>query len=150
MCDVVQTARSTFYYETKEQTNEDDVTEAIADIFHKNRKAYGTPKIKVKLQERGFVFSRRRIGRIMKAQRLVSTYTVAQYKPLMATCNEASTAKRLHREFKQWCTSLLRTFRECDRRVDFYGKMDYTHPIDDEGCMIENRLYDVHLWQEAS
>ncbi|NTZ16247.1 hypothetical protein EXW96_01190 [Paenibacillus sp. JMULE4] len=91
MCDVLQIARSTFYYETKEQPNEDNVTETIVDIFHKNRKAYGTRKIKVKLQDRGFVVSRRRMGRIMKEQGLVSTYTVAQYRPRKTACNEAMT-----------------------------------------------------------
>ena len=101
MCDVLQIARSTFYYEAKEPAKEDDITEAIVDIFHKNRKAYGTRKIKVKLQERGMVVSRRRIGRIMKEQGLVSTYTVAQYKPHKATCNEAATANVLDREFEQ-------------------------------------------------
>lgn len=101
MCDVLQIARSTFYYEAKEQPNEDEITEAIVDIFHKNRKAYGTRKIKVKLYERGFVVSRRRIGRIMKEQGLVSTYTVAQYKPHKAACNEEATANILNREFDQ-------------------------------------------------
>ncbi|QGJ66393.1 IS3 family transposase [Bacillus velezensis] len=47
----------------------------IVDIFHKNRKANGTRKIKTKLQEQGFIVSRRRIGRIMREQGLVSTYT---------------------------------------------------------------------------
>jgi putative transposase len=47
MCDVLQIARSTFYYDAKEQGNEDDITEAIVEIFHNNRKAYGTRKIKV-------------------------------------------------------------------------------------------------------
>ncbi|WP_042228631.1 IS3 family transposase, partial [Paenibacillus popilliae] len=70
-------------------------------IFHKNRKAYGTRKIKVKLHERGIVVSRRRIGRIMKEQGLVSTYTVAQYKPHKAKCNEEATANNLNREFDQ-------------------------------------------------
>jgi len=46
MCDVLQIARSTFYYEAKERVAEDDVTEAIVDIFFKNRKAYGIRKIK--------------------------------------------------------------------------------------------------------
>ncbi len=101
MCDVLQIARSTFYYETKEQPNEDNVTEAIVDIFHKNRKAYGTRKIKVKLQDRGFVVSRRRMGRIMKEQGLVSTYTVAQYRPHKTACNEAMTENVLNREFEQ-------------------------------------------------
>ncbi|MFH5181432.1 IS3 family transposase [Paenibacillus sp. TAB 01] len=101
MCDVLQIARSTFYYDAKELTNEDDVTEAIIEIFHSNRKAYGTRKIKVKLEERGIVVSRRRIGRIMKEQGLVSTYTVAQYKPHKTTPNEATTRNVLDREFEQ-------------------------------------------------
>ncbi len=100
MCDVLQMARSTFYYEAKERVDEDDMTEAIVEIFHKNRKAYGTRKIKVKLQEQGIVVSRRRIGRIMKEQGLVSTYTVAQYKPHKTACNEATTANVLDREFE--------------------------------------------------
>lgn len=101
MCDVLQIARSTYYYDAKEQLNEDDITEAIVEIFHNNRKAYGTRKIKVKLQERGIVVSRRRIGRIMKEQGLVSTYTVAQYKPHKTTPNEATTENVLGREFEQ-------------------------------------------------
>ncbi|WP_157179503.1 IS3 family transposase [Brevibacillus sp. CF112] len=101
MCDVLQIARSTFYYEAKESPKEDEITEAIVEIFQKNRKAYGTRKIKVKLQERGLVVSRRRIGRIMKEQGLVSTYTVAQYKPHKTACNEATTGNVLDREFDQ-------------------------------------------------
>ncbi|MFK4305086.1 transposase InsO family protein [Paenibacillus sp. RC254] len=92
MCDVLQIARSTFYYDAQERATEDDVTEAIVDIFHKNRKAYGTRKIKVKLHERGLIVSRRRIGRIMKEQGLVSSYTVAQYKPHKTACNTDTTA----------------------------------------------------------
>jgi len=101
MCDVLQIARSTFYSEPKEQVTEDDVTEAIVDIFFKNRKAYGTRKIKTKLQEQGIIVSRRRIGRIMKEQGLVSTYTIAQYKPYKSACNEETTANVLDRAFDQ-------------------------------------------------
>ncbi|WP_432775040.1 IS3 family transposase [Brevibacillus gelatini] len=101
MCDVLQIARSTFYYEAKERAKEEKITEAIVEIFQKNRKAYGTRKIKVKLQERGLVVSRRRIGRIMKEQGLVSPYTVAQYKPHKTACNEATTGNVLDREFDQ-------------------------------------------------
>ncbi len=71
------------------------------EIFHKNRKAYGTRKIKFKLQEQGFVVSRRRIGRIMKEQGLVSAYTIAQYKPHKTACNEVETANVLARKFEQ-------------------------------------------------
>ena len=101
MCSVLQMERSTFYYEVKEKPTEDELTKAIVEIFHKNRKAYGTRKIKVKLEERGFIVSRRRIGRIMQEQGLVSTYTVAQFKPHKTACNEAATANVLDREFNQ-------------------------------------------------
>ncbi|WP_374021038.1 IS3 family transposase [Paenibacillus thiaminolyticus] len=39
----------------------------------KSSKDYGTRKIKAKLHERGLTISRRRIGRILKEQGLVST-----------------------------------------------------------------------------
>ncbi|WP_404822640.1 IS3 family transposase [Paenibacillus gallinarum] len=101
MCEVLQIARSTFYYEAKERDHEEAVTTAIVEIFHTNRKAYGTRKIKVKLKEQGFIVSRRRIGRTMKEEGLVSTYTIAQYKPHKTACNEATTANVLKREFDQ-------------------------------------------------
>lgn len=94
MCDVLQIAKSTFYYEAKEERNEDKLTAAIVEIFHKNRKAYGTRKLKVKLKEQGFIVSRRHMGRIMKEQGLVSTYTVAQYKPCKTVSNDAATVQR--------------------------------------------------------
>ncbi|CAH1218984.1 IS3 family transposase IS655 [Paenibacillus auburnensis] len=37
----------------------------------------------------------------MKEQGLVSTYTVAQFKPHKAACNDAATAYVLNREFEQ-------------------------------------------------
>ena len=101
MCDVLQIARSTFYYEAKEQTKDDELTQAIVNIFRKNRKAYGTRKIKVKLHEQGFLVSRRRIGRIMHEQGLISTYTIAKYKPHKTACNEATTVNVLNRQFEQ-------------------------------------------------
>ncbi|WP_413409526.1 IS3 family transposase [Paenibacillus amylolyticus] len=101
MCNVLEIAKSTFYHEAKEKPNEDELTEAIVEIFHKNRKVYGTRKIKAKLQERGLIVSRRRIGRIMQEQSLVSTYTVAQFKPHKTACNEEKTVNELGREFDQ-------------------------------------------------
>ena len=76
------------------------MTTAIVDIFHKNRKAYGTRKIKAKLHECGLAVSRRRIGQIMNEQGLVATYTVAQYKPHKVACNSTA-ANTLNREFSQ-------------------------------------------------
>jgi len=46
MCNVLEIAKSTFYHEAKEKPNEDELTEAIVEIFHNNRKVYGTRKNK--------------------------------------------------------------------------------------------------------
>lgn len=101
MCDVLQISKSTYYYEACERPNEDDITALIVEIFEKNRKAYGTRKIKAKLHERGVIVSRRRIGRIMKEQGLVSTYTIAQFKPHKSAPNESKHSNELNREFQR-------------------------------------------------
>lgn len=101
MCAVLQISKSTYYYEACERPNEDALTALIVEIFEKNRKAYGTRKMKAKLHERGVTVSRRRIGRIMKEQELVSTYTVAQFKPHKLACNESKQSNELNREFQQ-------------------------------------------------
>jgi len=73
MCDVLQLSRSTYYYEEKELSKVDkELTDAIIEIFHKSRQNYGTRKIKHELKKFGIIASRRRIGRIMKENGLVS------------------------------------------------------------------------------
>ncbi len=75
MCEVLQIARSTFYYEAeiavqKEQEKakeEEELKEKILKIFNENRKVYGTRKIKGKLLKAGYKVSRRRIGRLLKS-----------------------------------------------------------------------------------
>ena len=54
---------------------------------------------------------RRLWGRIMKEQGLVSTYTVAQYKPHKTASNEATTGNVLDREFEQEEAQTLRCQR---------------------------------------
>jgi len=85
MCDVLQIARSSFYYEAQFPRCEKQETKAIIDLFRKNRNFYGTRKLKVKLFEQG----------------LVSTYTIAQHEPRQMPSNESSTANVLNREFEQ-------------------------------------------------
>lgn len=77
------------------------MTSTIIDIFHKSRQNYGTRKIKVELKKHGHLVSRRRIGRIMNEQGLVSNYTVAQFKPHSKACNESNQKNELNREFIQ-------------------------------------------------
>ena len=101
MCKVLQLPRSTYYYEEKERKSEDDLTTTIIDIFQKSRQNYGTRKIKVELKKLGHQVSRRRIGRSMNEQGLVSNYTVAQFKPHPTKCNETEQKNELNREFNQ-------------------------------------------------
>jgi len=73
----------------------DEVSPKIIEIFKASRNNYGTRKIKVELKKLGYIVSRRKIGRIMKQNGLVSNYTVAQYKPHVAKCNEDKIANEL-------------------------------------------------------
>src|SRR5699024_2633662 len=77
----------------------------IARIFKESRNNYGTRKIKKELSKlpQPKHVSRRRIGRLMKELKLVSTYTVAQYKPnKSSTSNEALIKNEIKRQFEQY------------------------------------------------
>ncbi|QXE02501.1 IS3 family transposase [Terribacillus sp. DMT04] len=102
MCAVLKLAKSTFYYEAKEKdtVKDDEVTNLITAIFHQCRQNYGTRKIKHELHKKGHTVSRRKIGRIMKEQGLVSKYTVAQFKPTKKTVNESEQSNTLDRQFE--------------------------------------------------
>jgi putative transposase len=102
MCDVLEIPRSTYYYEAKIRDNQDDeLTALIIKIFKDSRNIYGQRKIKKELDKLGWQVSRRRIGRIMKEQGLVSKYTVAQFKPKKSAVNESEIGNTLNREFNQ-------------------------------------------------
>ncbi|WMM26098.1 IS3 family transposase [Tissierella sp. MB52-C2] len=99
MCKVLQVSRSTYYYESKAKESTDEVTPKVIDIFKASRNNYGTRKIKVELKKAGYIVSRRKIGRIMRENGLVSNYTVFQYKPYVNKCNESKIDNELNREF---------------------------------------------------
>lgn len=99
MCLVLQVNRSTYYYEAKKKQDESALTAAIVDIFRSSRNNYGTRKIKKKLASMDMTASRRRIGRIMKQEGLISNYTKAQFKPQKDTCNESGTANIVDPKF---------------------------------------------------
>ncbi|MBE5967431.1 MAG: IS3 family transposase [Lachnospiraceae bacterium] len=101
MCKVLQIPRSTYYYEAKAKPDETELVAAIVDIFAASRNNYGTRKIKVKLKERNIIVSRRRIGRIMKQEGLVSNYTTAQFRPQKDTCNESKIENIVDRQFNK-------------------------------------------------
>lgn len=99
MCRVLQINRSTYYYETVTRPADDKVEQAVIKIFNDNHRVYGTRKIKAELKKLNMIVSRRRIGRLMKKNGLVSVYTVAQYKPHKTKCNESGVKNELNREF---------------------------------------------------
>lgn len=71
----------------------------IKEIFRKSKNNYGTRKIKVELEKKGIVLSRRKISKIMKENGLISNYTVAQYKIEKTASNEEKIANLLERNF---------------------------------------------------
>lgn len=101
MCKVLQVSRNTYYYEAKQKTDESELTTAIIDIFKASRNNYETRKIKQELARKDMIASRCRIGRIMKQEGLVSTYTTAQFHPQKDTCNESKIANVVNREFNE-------------------------------------------------
>ncbi|SMH27001.1 Transposase InsO and inactivated derivatives [Carnobacterium iners] len=103
MCLVLELPRSTYYYylEKDLERQQDPCTQAVVDISHNSRRNYGTRKIKVELSKGNILLSRRRIGRIMKDNGLVSSYTIAQFKPQKTPTNEAKIRNQLNREFNQ-------------------------------------------------
>lgn len=100
MCSVLQVPRSTYYYEAKSKPEEYNIiSEYVVRIFKASRCNYGTRKIKKELEKEGKTVSRRRIGRIMKENGLVSSYTVAQYKLFKQPTNEEKVRNEVNREF---------------------------------------------------
>lgn len=99
MCKVLKLNRSTYYYEAKTKVDESHLISRVREIFRASRNNYGTRKIKHMLAKEGLIVSRRRIGRIMKQEGLVSNYTIAQFKPHVDKCNESKIANRVNREF---------------------------------------------------
>ena len=101
MCRVLQVNRSTYYYEAKSAPDESELISNIMEIFENSRHNYGTRKIKKELENQGKQISRRRIGRIMKQEGLVSNYTTAQFKPQKDNCNESKVENVLNRQFQE-------------------------------------------------
>ena len=101
MCKVLNVPRSTYYYESKPKKDETQLVTDIIEIFRRSRNNYGTRKIKRELKKLGQIVSRRRIGRIMKQEGLVSNYTVAQFKPHTVKCNEDKINNIINRQCDQ-------------------------------------------------
>ncbi len=101
MCAVLKLPRSTYYYEINKTIiiEADPFTEDVIRAFHASRRNYGTRRIKKELAKEGKAISRRRIGRIMAENGLVSNYTIAHFKVHKSKVNESKTANVVKRKF---------------------------------------------------
>lgn len=100
---IFQEARIILSLKNALKAEDQELPKEISRIFRESRNNYGTRKIKkelAKLPEPKHV-SRRRIGRLMNEMGLVSSYTLAQFKPHKSTGNEAPVKNELQRQFNQ-------------------------------------------------
>ena len=99
MCKVLNIPRSLVYYKKKQRKCNTKLENEIIKIFKESRNNYGTRKIKIALKNKNIIASRRKISQIMKKYRLVSNYTVKQYKIHKSKCNEDKIENVVNREF---------------------------------------------------
>ena len=85
----------------KQCERDNDINETIIQVFHSNWKCFGTWRIKSALHKLGLTVSRRRIGRVMKQNNLVSTYTNASYRSYPSKSNERLITNGLDRDFNR-------------------------------------------------
>jgi transposase InsO family protein len=104
MCTVLKISRSSYYFElnkVESEPNKDPHIDDVIRVFHANRKCYGTRRIKEELDKEGITLSRRRIGRIMAENGLISVYTVAKFKVHKSKTNNDKISNVVAREFDE-------------------------------------------------
>ncbi|CAM3739517.1 Integrase catalytic domain-containing protein [Erysipelothrix urinaevulpis] len=101
MCKILEISRSGYYkYRDKDFSRKKDIhTDLVIKIFHESNRIYGTRKIKNACEDQGITLSRRRIGRIMTEEGLVSRYTVVQFKPQRQNVNREQIMNIVNQEF---------------------------------------------------
>ncbi|NOW22497.1 transposase InsO family protein [Clostridium butyricum] len=99
MCRVLNIPRSLVYYKRKIKVYNTELENAVIAIFKESKNNYGTRKIKIELKKQNIIASRRKIREIMNKYRLVSNYTIKQYKVHKSKCNEEKVDNILNREF---------------------------------------------------
>jgi len=99
MCRLLNIPRSLIYYKKKDKIYNTELENAVISIFRESKNNYGTRKIKIELQKQNIIASRRKISEIMDKYRLVSNYTIKQYKIHKNKCNEDDVKNIVNREF---------------------------------------------------
>ena len=104
MCKVLKISRSLIYYKAKKNAKEKveniKLENNIISEFKASRNNYGTRKLKVMLERRGYTVSRQKIREIMKKYGLVSNYTIKQFRASKSKINEEKTENLVKQNFK--------------------------------------------------
>lgn len=101
-CRALGVPRSTYYWRLSHppaKCDPDPITKDVVQIYEKSWGRYGTPRIKQMLARRGICASRRRIGRIMHENGLVSAYSQGKPRDAGSGVNEAKLPNIVAREF---------------------------------------------------
>lgn len=101
MCKILKISRSLIYYKKKKKNNNIELENKIKQILKESRNNYGSRKIKIELKKKGYNVSIRKIRRIMKANNLVSNYTMKQYKIKKNPVNNEKVENILNRKFNK-------------------------------------------------
>lgn len=99
MCRFLKIPRSLVYYRKKQRKNESLIENKVIQIFRDSKNNYGTRKIKIELSKCNIHLSRRKIGNIMDKYRLVSNYTIKQFKVHKQKSNKDKIPNVVNREF---------------------------------------------------
>ncbi|MEI3535704.1 MAG: IS3 family transposase [Bacilli bacterium] len=80
---LLKIAKSSYFYEIKTYERidkEQEIKTEILDIFNKNQKRYGCPRITLELQNRGYRINHKKVQRLMKVMGLKAKQPRAKYK----------------------------------------------------------------------
>lgn len=101
-CRILGVPRATYYWMLGHPEGErprDPITDDVVRAHEEGFREYGAPKIKMMLEKRGIVASRRRISRIMRENGLVSAYSRRKHRPSGSKPSEAPLPNLLDRRF---------------------------------------------------
>ncbi|WP_342255926.1 IS3 family transposase [Spiroplasma endosymbiont of Poecilobothrus nobilitatus] len=101
ICKILGLSKSTYYYQTNKCINKqvNNYEQEIISAFNKSRKIYGARKIKVILNRKDIILSRRKIRFFMIKNNLVSKYTKLKYHNHKTTVNNDQINNILNRQF---------------------------------------------------
>jgi len=105
MCKCLKISRSSVYYKPVDKASQKcrqiETENAVISEFKSSRNNYGIRKLRIVLQRKGYIISRKRIGRIMANYSFVSNYIIKQFKNHKTKPNEDKTSNIVGRKFNQ-------------------------------------------------